>query len=138
MRPQREESAQGRPAGAREGNRAPRELLGARGERAAAEFLGNAGYQILHRNYRFRRGEIDIIARDGQTVVFVEVKTRSGRSHGEPEEAVTQEKVRRIRRIASAYLARRRLAECDCRFDVVAVVVDGERMSVRHTRDIYS
>jgi putative endonuclease len=115
-----------------------RRSLGRRGEDAAAAFLEGEGYQILHRNYRFGRGEIDIIAREGRAIVFVEVKARGGDRYGEPEEAVTAAKVRRIRRIASAYIAQRRLAECDCRFDVVAVKFEGGRAEVRHTRDIYS
>ena len=112
--------------------------LGARGEQAAAAYLEGEGYQILYRNYRFGRGEIDLIAREGRTIVFVEVKTRSSNRYGEPEEAVTAGKVRRIRRIASAFLAERRIGECDCRFDVVAVMFEEGRASVRHTRDIYS
>ncbi|HLF13982.1 MAG TPA: YraN family protein [Bacteroidota bacterium] len=113
-------------------------FLGDRGERTAAEFLERNGYEILQRNYRFGRGEIDLIARKNGTTVFIEVKTRSSDRYGEPEEAVTREKVRRIRRIASAYLAQRRIGDCDCRFDVIAVVFDGDRPTVRHTQDIFS
>lgn len=112
--------------------------LGERGERAAAEHLLREGYEILHRNYRFGRGEIDLIARKGGTVVFVEVKARSSESYGAPEEAVTPGKVRRIRRIASAWMAVRRLSECDCRFDVIAVESSGGTLTVRHTEDIFS
>lgn len=112
--------------------------LGDAGERAAADYLEGKGYRVLHRNYRSGRGEIDLIARAGRTIVFVEVKTRSTASYGEPEEAVTASKVRRIRRVASAYLAERRIGECDCRFDVIAVVSDGGRLTVRHTEDIFS
>jgi putative endonuclease len=112
--------------------------LGDTGERAAAEYLEGKGYRVLHRNYRFGRGEIDLIARKGGTIVFVEVKTRSTDSYGEPEEAVTPAKVRQIRRIASAWLAQRRIGECDCRFDVIAVLSEGGRLTVRHTEDIFS
>lgn len=113
-------------------------LLGKRGEEAAADYLRREGYEILHRNYRFGRAEIDLIARKGGTIVFVEVKARSSDRYGEPEEAVNREKIRRIRRVASAYLAQRRIGECDCRFDVVAVLFSGEKPTVRHTQDIYS
>lgn len=115
-----------------------KDSLGEAGERAAAEYLERKGYRILHRHYRFGRGEIDIIARDGGTIVFVEVKTRSGSGYGEPEEAVTPSKVKQVRKIAAAYLAQRRIGECDCRFDVIAVLAEGGRMAVRHTEDIFS
>ena len=113
-----------------------RHRLGKRGEDEAAAYLEREGYEILHRNFRFGRGEIDIVAREGRTLVFVEVKSRSSGRYGEPEEAVNAEKIGRLRRIASGYLARRRLAECECRFDVVAVMFGGGRAEVRHTRDI--
>jgi putative endonuclease len=112
--------------------------LGDKGERVAAAYLEGKGYRILHRNYRFGRGEIDLIARKGGTIVFVEVKTRSSDSHGEPEEAVTPAKVRQIRKVASAYLAQRRIGECDCRFDVIAVLPREGGLTVRHTEDIFS
>ena len=113
-------------------------VVGDRGEQMAAEYLEREGYEILHRNYRFGRSEIDLIARQGRTIVFVEVKTRRTAGYGEPEEAVTREKIRRIRRVASAYLAQRRIGECDCRFDVVAVLLAGDTPTLRHTEDIFS
>jgi putative endonuclease len=112
--------------------------LGEEGEALAAEYLRGEGCEILHRRYRLGRGDIDIIARDGRTVIFVEVKTRASRAYGEPEESVTAEKVRRIRRIASAFLARHRLSECDCRIDIVGVTFERGRPVFRHTRDIAS
>ncbi len=112
--------------------------VGGVGERLAAEYLERAGYVILHRNFRFGRNEIDLIARKGKTIVFVEVKTRRGAGYGEPEEAVTAEKIRRIRRVASAYLAWRGMGETGCRFDVVAVLLGGNAPTIRHTEDIYS
>jgi len=114
------------------------EGLGERGEALAAEFLRSRGYSILHRRFRAGRGDIDIIAREGRTIVFVEVKTRGTGLYGEPEEAVTAEKVRRIRRIATAFLSRRRLQECDCRIDIVGVTFEGGKPVFRHTRDIAS
>ena len=112
--------------------------LGDAGERAAAEYLEAKGYRVLHRNYRFGRGEIDIIARQGATIVFVEVKTRSNASYGAPEDAVTPAKVAQLRRIAAAWLAQRAIAEIDCRFDVVAVTAEGGKFVVRHLEDIDS
>jgi putative endonuclease len=94
-------------------------LLGDEGERAAARHLRRRGLRVITRNYRTPRGEIDLIARDGDTLVFVEVKTRRA---GHPAEAVTPEKQRRLSLAALTFLRRFGLLEQRCRFDVVAVV----------------
>ncbi len=91
------------------------------GEDLACAELERRGYAILARRYRSRVGEIDIVARDGLTVVFVEVKAREGQAFGDGAEAVTAFKRQRIGRVALDYLARRRLTKCPCRFDVVAI-----------------
>ena len=95
--------------------------LGKTGEDLACEELERRGYAIIARRYRRRGGELDIIARDGQTMVFVEVKAREGRAFGEACEAVTANKRRTITRLAFDYLMRHRLTECACRFDVVSI-----------------
>src|SRR3954467_15589663 len=95
-----------------------RQALGKHGEDLACRELERRGYAIIARRYRRRGGEIDIIARDGVTVVFVEVKTREGAEYGEPYEAVTAFKRRRIGQVAVDFLARQNLIECPCRFDV--------------------
>jgi putative endonuclease len=95
--------------------------LGASGEDLACRELARRGYAILDRRYRTRAGEIDIVARDGGTLVFVEVKARTGHRFGGPTEAVTGLKQQRIRRMAADYLARKRLGHLACRFDVVSV-----------------
>lgn len=107
------------------------------GEDAAAEYLLSRGYRILRRNYRSRRAEIDIVARKEGVLVFVEVKARRGSSFGEPEEAVTREKLRRIRSAASAFLSREAGGERACRFDVVAVLFGRGGPVIRHTEDVY-
>jgi putative endonuclease len=94
-------------------------LLGNRGERAAARYLRRRGLRVLARGYRTRHGEIDLIARDGDTLVFVEVKARR---RGVPAEAVTDEKQRRITLAALHFLRKHGLLEVRCRFDVVAIV----------------
>ena len=100
-------------------------LLGNEGERAAARHLRRRGLRIITRGYRTSRGEIDLIARDGNTLVFVEVKTRRA---GVPAEAVTLEKQRRLTLAALHFLKRFDLLEQRTRFDVVAVVwPDGRR-----------
>jgi len=95
--------------------------VGEAGEQAAAAFLTSLGYRIVARNVRFRSGEIDLIARDGSVLVFVEVKTRRGRRFGTPGEAVTPQKQRKLIRLASLYLARLGGEPPPCRFDVVEV-----------------
>lgn len=94
-------------------------LLGDRGEREAARVLRRQGMRILLRGYRTPRGEIDLIARDGDTLVFIEVKTRR---QGVPAEAVTPEKQRRLTLAAYHFLKHHQLLEQRCRFDVVAIV----------------
>jgi putative endonuclease len=95
--------------------------LGKTGEDLACEELERRGYAIIARRYRRRSGELDIIARDGQTIVFVEVKAREGRAFGEACEAITATKRRTITRLALDYLMRHRLTQCACRFDVVSI-----------------
>jgi putative endonuclease len=98
--------------------------LGDRGERAAAQFLRRRGYRILLRGFRTPLGEVDLIARDGDTLVFVEVKSRR---RGEPAEAVTLEKQRRLTRASLQFLRRHDLLEQRSRFDVVAIVWADDR-----------
>ena len=98
-----------------------RQALGLSGENLACDELRRRGYAILDRRYRTRFGEIDIIARDGDTVVFVEVKARVTDDFGGAAAAITAWKQRRIAQMAVDYLARRSLHDCPCRFDVVAI-----------------
>jgi putative endonuclease len=101
--------------------------FGKTGEDLACAELERRGYAIVARRYRVRGGELDIIARDGATLVFVEVKARIGHEFGEPAEAVTALKQRRIAQLAREYVARTRSADCPCRFDVVAIQMDAGR-----------
>jgi putative endonuclease len=98
-----------------------RQALGRLGEDLAVAELERRGYAILTRRYRTRHGEIDIVARDGETIVFVEVKVKETAEFGTAAEAVTVRKQRRIVSMAVDYLARNRLAGRPCRFDVVAI-----------------
>jgi putative endonuclease len=98
--------------------------LGDRGERAAARYLRRKGLRIITRGYRTRLGEIDLIARDGETLVFVEVKSRR---QGVPAEAVTPEKQRRITLAALHFLRKHGLLDVRSRFDIVAIVWPDER-----------
>lgn len=98
-----------------------KQRVGRSGEDLAAEHLGRRGYRIIHRNYRTRQAEIDIIARHRGVIVFVEVKYRRGRDHGHPKWAVTPAKQRRISMAALEYLKKQRLMDARARFDVVTI-----------------
>jgi putative endonuclease len=102
--------------------------LGQRGEDAAACFLRRRGYRIVDRSSRWRHGELDLVAVDRQTIVFVEVKTRTTADFGDPSLAVDAEKQRRLTRLAVSWLKRHRLLEQPARFDVVAITwPEGQR-----------
>ena len=112
--------------------------LGRAGEDRAARHLEARGYRILERGFRTRDGEIDIVAADGETVVFVEVKTRSGMACGRPAEAVDGRKQRRLVRAARVWLHRHGASERPCRFDVVEVLSrPGEEATTRHIVDAF-
>jgi putative endonuclease len=98
-----------------------RQKLGKTGEDLAARELTARGYAILDRRYRTRHGEIDIICEDRGTIVFVEVRARTTREFGRPEETVNDVKRRKVAAMAVDYLARKRLTGRPCRFDVVAI-----------------
>ncbi len=104
-----------------------KDAVGRFGEQVAAEHLASAGLTIVERNWRCRAGELDIVAREGTTLVFVEVKTRSSLAYGSPAEAVDRRKTARIRQLAVRWMLERRLAEdaafwTSVRFDLVCVV----------------
>ncbi len=98
-----------------------RRQLGQRGEEVAERALIKQGYQIVARNYRTPQGEVDIIARQGKDLVFIEVKTRQSLSFGEPQEAVSPHKQARLKKVASYYLMQKGLLDAPVRFDVVAI-----------------
>ena len=100
-----------------------RQSLGKIGEDLACGELERRGYAIVARRYRRRGGELDIVARDGETMVFVEVKAREGREFGEGAEAIGGWKQRRMTAVALDYLARHQLTNAPCRFDVVSILL---------------
>jgi putative endonuclease len=99
-----------------------RGAFGKRGEELACEELQRRGYIILDRRFRTRCGELDVVARDGPVVVFVEVKARTDSNFGDPSESITWQKRRRLSQMAASYLFLKQLGDVPCRFDVVAVV----------------
>jgi putative endonuclease len=98
--------------------------LGRRGEEIAAAYLGGQGYRVLARNWRCPAGELDIVAREGETLAFVEVRTRRGDRYGTPEESITPAKQTKLVELAQTYLQEHNLADEKWRIDVVAVEMD--------------
>ena len=106
---------------------------GASGEELAAACLIDKGYRIIKRNFRFgRNGEIDIIALDGDVLVFVEVKARSSLAYGPPEAAIPPSKQRTLRRVATGYCYINGVHDRECRFDVIAIDLYEKPPAVRH------
>ncbi len=116
-----------------------RQSLGRRGEVAAAEFLRQQGYTILKHSDRSKPGELDLVAWDGATVVFAEVKTRQHSTRGHPAEAVDPAKQRRLTRLAAMFLKRHGLTDRPARFDVIAVTwPEGQaRPQIEHIPDAF-
>lgn len=115
----------------------PRDALGQRGENVAARYLRNQGYKIIERNFRCEVGEVDIIARDGRTLVFVEVKTRAY-DDPTPEEQINDIKRHQLTKAAKYYLSRYGTPQPPARFDVVAIVwPTGRDPQIRHTPDAF-
>jgi len=112
--------------------------LGDRGERLAVRHLKRLGYRILARRSRSRIGEIDIIALDGDSIVFVEVKTRSSQAAGHPTEAITFAKRQQLTRLALTWLKSRSMLERRARFDVIAITWgDGAEPVVEHYQNAF-
>jgi putative endonuclease len=108
------------------------------GETLAAEHLAGKGMRIVARNYRVgQSGEIDIVAMDGDCLVFIEVKTRQTYSFGAPEEAITIRKRRQLARLAQRYLVRENIVDTPCRFDIVAIVLHRGEADIRHIPNAY-
>ena len=111
---------------------------GNKGEDLADKYLQMNGYKIIERNFRTRFGEIDIVCSDGQTLVFVEVKTKIGHDFGEPEEMVNKSKLTQVKRMGEVYLLDHKL-DVACRVDVVAIVLkdDGMVEKMEHYQAVY-
>jgi putative endonuclease len=110
---------------------------GRRGEDIACQHLLRAGYKIEARNYRWNRGEIDIIAGKNNLLVFVEVKTARQLDFGHPETWVDERKQQKLAMVAEHYIAEMTSGEFDCRFDVIAVTINGEHIKLKHIEDAF-
>jgi putative endonuclease len=116
----------------------PHLLRGLKGERIACRFLMRKGFDILARRYRGSSGELDIVAFEKETLVFVEVKTRSSLRFGEPWEFVDWRKQHIIRRTAEEFIAVHKMDKHTYRFDIVSVVIpEGSKVEVRHFRNAF-
>lgn len=114
--------------------------IGDRGENVAASFLEENGYRVLERNYRFERNEVDLVCLDpdqGGEIVFVEVKTRTGRGYGPPEASVTEEKKAALVEVSRAYLHERQLEGAPARFDVIGILVDDGEPEIKHYENAF-
>ena len=118
-----------------------RRALGIKGEEEAARFLTRSGFAILDKNVRTRVGEIDLVAREGKTIVFVEVKTRRDLEvEPTPQAGVTTRKQNRLGKLAHGYLKSKRIRQTPCRFDVVSVIVneEGGVKAIRHIPNAFA
>jgi len=97
------------------------------GEIIAAKYFEEHNYEIVEKNYRYKHGEIDLICRKEGILIFVEVKSRFSLQYGEPEYGVTKAKQRQVRKMAAAYFYDKGIDECECRFDVIAILFDGNK-----------
>jgi putative endonuclease len=114
-----------------------RQAFGLRGEDLACEALAQRGYTVVARRYRTRSGELDIIARHGDYLVFVEVKARQTGSFGDPEESVTLQKQQRMVWMATDYLARHGGQDIACRFDVVGINTETDPPTITVLEDAF-
>jgi putative endonuclease len=125
------------PANLRRGRRLTNQSSGAWGEDLALRYLLRRGYRLLERNYRQRRGEIDLIVRDDEVLVFVEVKLRRSKGFGDPLEAVTARKQATIRSLAEQYLAESQPDFETLRFDVIGILATRSGTHIDHIEDAF-
>lgn len=114
-----------------------RKTFGFAEESRAAEYLCSLGYKILARQYRSRIGEIDLVAREGDEIVFVEVKARRTNDFGYPEESVTESKIQKILRMGEYYLRENNCTDAEFRIDVIAIEGEGESAKLTHLQRIW-
>lgn len=117
--------------------RDPRSRVGRKGEDLAFELLTKKGYKVLERNFKSPLGEIDIVAKEGKTLTFVEVKTRFSSEFGTAKGAVGYKKQRKLSQVAQDYLKRHSLSDQPARFDVVAIDLEGGRETIELYRNAF-
>lgn len=110
--------------------------LGTKGEDIACKYLANQGYIIQKRNFKCKSGEIDIIAKEKNEIVFIEVKTRTSKKYGNPSEAVTETKQKHIKKATEFYIYKHNLENNFIRFDVIEVYLKGKIFCINHIKNI--
>ncbi len=113
-----------------------RRNLGRKGEEISIDYLRKKGYEILKRNYRFGHKEIDIVAKAGNTIVFVEVKAGRSKKFGEPFEKVDLKKQKKLIQAAQAFIQENQIQDCDFRFDVISLDLKGEG-KIKHIKNAF-
>ena len=113
-----------------------KKILGNLGEDIACKFILNKGYEIVERNFYCRQGEIDIIAKDKNEIVFIEVKSRSNIVFGLPSEAVTKQKMKHILKTARYFLYKNKMINEYIRFDVVEILIKSGKFNINHIKQI--
>ncbi|MBW7887659.1 MAG: YraN family protein [Bacteroidetes bacterium] len=111
--------------------------IGKNWEETAEQFLRAKGFEIIERNYVYNHGEIDLIAKENEEIVFIEVKFRNNARFGLPEEFVTPKKQERIRRTAEGFAAERNITNISCRFDVVSIHMEKGKPTITHLRNAF-
>jgi putative endonuclease len=114
-----------------------KQFIGRYGEDLAAQYLQDRGYIILNRNWRCSLGEIDLIAKDKSRIVFIEVKTRNGIGFGHPFEAITADKVARMRRLVTQWCIENQKTGVQVRLDAIAILIRSGRVAVEHLKQVY-
>ncbi|MBZ5667828.1 MAG: YraN family protein [Acidobacteriia bacterium] len=117
--------------------RRERKELGRKGDEKALRFLKKRGYRIIERNYVCKMGEMDIIAKEKDTLVFIEVKTRTSTEFGPPQLAVNSAKQRQLSKVALNYLKEKQFEDVKARFDVVAILLEQKREEIELIRDAF-
>lgn len=110
--------------------------IGKRGEKKAEEYLKKSGYKILEKNFYSYFGELDIVALEEKTIIFIEVKTRSSLEYGLPSEAVTKLKIKHMYKTAEYYLYKRNLYGMDVRFDVIEIYIKNNKTQINHLKQV--
>ncbi len=111
--------------------------LGKTGEKASLRFLENKNFRIVEQGFRFYKGEIDIIAYDHKTLVFLEVKTRRSHKFGFPEDALTTSKQNQLRKVALGYCTLHKIQDVECRFDVLSLTYEKKGHSISHIKNAF-
>jgi putative endonuclease len=113
-----------------------KKFIGKYGEDVAARYLEDRGYQILDRNWRCNLGEIDLVAKEKNRLVFVEVKTRNGNGYGHPFEAITATKVARMKKLVNQWCIQNQRSEEKVRLDAIAILIRSGKVAIEHLKQV--